>query len=249
MITLSSLRRGLLTPSVICTLFVLCAGNLRPAMGAGNQVGIGLPYRPASLCSLATQFQTRFLESIPRPITGLKIPTLILLRKKWHREQQRAGKGTLEYWPCMPFLFLVMIMWRVYKFYIPAAHISSGSQLNSPSPKQPALARSITNYKSWPPAPLLLLRWARRRSESTLIVCSLYGAQSNSIADELKSIWLTKWLGTHERRPNSLFSVYINPLCHPPSLVSKVSAFLCIAGRAYCRSEGEGGKARKPGPP
>jgi hypothetical protein len=41
-------------------------GNLRPAMGARNQVGIGLLYRPASLCSLATQFQTRFLESIPQ---------------------------------------------------------------------------------------------------------------------------------------------------------------------------------------
>jgi hypothetical protein len=32
-------------------------------MGARNQVGIGLSYRPASLYSLATQFQTRFLES------------------------------------------------------------------------------------------------------------------------------------------------------------------------------------------
>jgi hypothetical protein len=53
-----------------------CAGNLRPAMGARNQVGTGLSYRPASLCSLAYQFQTRFLESIPRPIAGIKIPTL-----------------------------------------------------------------------------------------------------------------------------------------------------------------------------
>ncbi len=52
-----------------------CAGNLSPAMGARNQVGIGLSYRPASLCSLATQFQNRFLESIPCPIAGLKIPT------------------------------------------------------------------------------------------------------------------------------------------------------------------------------
>jgi hypothetical protein len=41
-----------------------------------NQVGIGLSYRPASLCSLATQFQTRFLESIPCPISGLKFSTL-----------------------------------------------------------------------------------------------------------------------------------------------------------------------------
>jgi hypothetical protein len=57
----------------------LCAGNLSPAMGARNQVGIGLSYRPASLCSMASQFQTRFLESIPRPIAGLKIPTLIVM--------------------------------------------------------------------------------------------------------------------------------------------------------------------------
>ncbi len=54
-----------------------CAGNLSSAKGARNQVGIGLSYRPASLCSLATQFQTRFLESIPRPTAGLKIQTLV----------------------------------------------------------------------------------------------------------------------------------------------------------------------------
>jgi hypothetical protein len=39
---------------------------------ARNQAGIGLSYLPARLCSLATQFQTQFLESIPRPIAGLK---------------------------------------------------------------------------------------------------------------------------------------------------------------------------------
>jgi hypothetical protein len=50
------------------------AGNLSHAMGTRKQVGIGLSYRPACLCSLA-QFQTRFLESIPRPVAGLKIPT------------------------------------------------------------------------------------------------------------------------------------------------------------------------------
>jgi hypothetical protein len=33
---------------------VSSVGNLSPAMGARNQVGIGLSYRPASLCSLAT---------------------------------------------------------------------------------------------------------------------------------------------------------------------------------------------------
>ncbi len=54
----------------------LCVGNLSPAMGARNQVSIGLSYRPASRCSLATQFQTRFLESIPLPILGLQFSTL-----------------------------------------------------------------------------------------------------------------------------------------------------------------------------
>ncbi len=55
---------------------IICVRNFSPAMGARNQVGIGLSYRPASLCSLATQFQTRFLESIPCPIAGLKFSTL-----------------------------------------------------------------------------------------------------------------------------------------------------------------------------
>jgi hypothetical protein len=50
---------------------------IRVAMGVRNQVGIGLSHRPASLCSLATQFQTRFLELIPRPIAGLMFPTLV----------------------------------------------------------------------------------------------------------------------------------------------------------------------------
>ncbi len=49
-------------------------------MGAGNQVGIELLYRAASLCSLATQFQTRFLESIPRPLWDLS-----------YRHLRRAG--------------------------------------------------------------------------------------------------------------------------------------------------------------
>jgi hypothetical protein len=64
-------------PNYGLAVFANCVGNLRPTVGARNQVGIGLSYRPASLCSLATQFQTRFLESIPRPIAGLKIPTLV----------------------------------------------------------------------------------------------------------------------------------------------------------------------------
>ncbi len=44
-------------------------------MGARNQGGIGLSYRHASLWGSAAQFQTRFLESIPRPIAGLKFST------------------------------------------------------------------------------------------------------------------------------------------------------------------------------
>ncbi len=54
---------------------VHCVGNFSPAVGARNQVGIGLSYWPASLCSLTTQSQTWFLESILRPIVGLKFST------------------------------------------------------------------------------------------------------------------------------------------------------------------------------
>jgi hypothetical protein len=56
-----------------CVFFLrICRdGNSSPAMGASNQVG---------LCSLSTQFQTRFLESIPRPIAGLKFPTQVSVR-------------------------------------------------------------------------------------------------------------------------------------------------------------------------
>ncbi len=67
-------------------------------MGARNQVGIGLSSRPASLRILATQFQTRFQESIPRPIAGLKFPTLEFLKSQ-------GGQGTEEekgYRTCPP---------------------------------------------------------------------------------------------------------------------------------------------------
>jgi hypothetical protein len=57
---------------------VACVGNLSPAMGARNQVGKGLSYRLASLCSFATQFQTRFLETIPHPVPGFKFSTLFM---------------------------------------------------------------------------------------------------------------------------------------------------------------------------
>jgi hypothetical protein len=55
-------------------------------MGVRNQVGIGLPYRPAGQYCLATQFHTRFLELIPRPIAGLKFPTLYIDAEKKGRE-------------------------------------------------------------------------------------------------------------------------------------------------------------------
>jgi hypothetical protein len=42
--------------------------ELSPAMGARNRVGVELLYHPASLCSLASQFHTGLLESIPSPI-------------------------------------------------------------------------------------------------------------------------------------------------------------------------------------
>ncbi len=54
---------------------VACVGNFSPTMGARNQVGIGLLYRSSSLSSWPTQFQTRLLELIPRPMAGLKFST------------------------------------------------------------------------------------------------------------------------------------------------------------------------------
>jgi hypothetical protein len=61
-------------------------------MGARNQVGIGLLYRPASLRSWATQFQTRFLESIPRPIRDLSF------RLCTHREETYSTKREFGIW-------------------------------------------------------------------------------------------------------------------------------------------------------
>jgi hypothetical protein len=45
--------------------------RLHPAMGARNQVGIELSYRPASLCSFASQFQT-LPETDSSPHSGTK---------------------------------------------------------------------------------------------------------------------------------------------------------------------------------
>ncbi len=63
---------------LLCVLYSV--GNLSPAKGARNQVGIGLSYWPASLCSLAIQFQTRFLELISHHIAGLKFSALDSIR-------------------------------------------------------------------------------------------------------------------------------------------------------------------------
>jgi hypothetical protein len=54
-------------------------------MGARNQVGIVLSYWPAILCSLASQFQIRFLKSIPRPMAGPKFSTLFCpqIKSRW----------------------------------------------------------------------------------------------------------------------------------------------------------------------
>jgi hypothetical protein len=84
--------RSLLLVGHIC-IGSYCVGSLSPSMGARNQVGIGLSYRPASLCSLATQFQTRFLESIPRPIAVLKFSTLSAIFHNRKTKSQRKEWG------------------------------------------------------------------------------------------------------------------------------------------------------------
>ncbi len=121
----------------------------------------------------------------------------------WHSENQKERMGDLEYWPRrIPCIFWVMFMWRVYMFYLPAAEISSGTQLSSLCPNSLLLQASITK-KLWPKASLLLLRWARCQPlRVNPMVYSLCGEQSSSMADELEvepTHLLTESLGTHER--------------------------------------------------
>jgi hypothetical protein len=74
-----------------------CVGNFRPAMGARNQVGIRLSYRPASPSNLASQFQTRFLELIHRPIAGLKFSTLFFqLAQKRSKLRQMGNTYSID---------------------------------------------------------------------------------------------------------------------------------------------------------
>ncbi len=61
-------------------------------MVARNQLGLGLSYRAASLCSLATQFQTPFPESIPRSIAGLKFST----QDEKNKDRWADGKDETE---------------------------------------------------------------------------------------------------------------------------------------------------------
>ncbi len=75
-------------------------------MGARNQVGIGLLYRPASLYSLVNQFQTRFLESIPRPIVGLKFPTQIV-KKDYIGENSWTNRASIFFYLLLCFLCLL----------------------------------------------------------------------------------------------------------------------------------------------
>jgi hypothetical protein len=63
-----------------------------------KKVGIGLSYRPASLCSLATQFHNRFPESIPRPIAGLKGAQAWDIRERFFYTNQRLMVRWLWDW-------------------------------------------------------------------------------------------------------------------------------------------------------
>jgi hypothetical protein len=93
--------------------FFFSVGNFSPAMGARNQVGIGLSYRPASQCSLATQFQTRFLELIPRPIAGLKFSTLISVFE------------CFSSFPPFQYSFLALLTFFLLPFNLSSTHLSS----------------------------------------------------------------------------------------------------------------------------
>jgi hypothetical protein len=75
------------TPAYHTSTSVSCAGILEQSMGARNQVGIGLSYRPAWL--------QRLTELIPGLLISLKIPYLILVLK---RHGIRVG---LFFLPCI----------------------------------------------------------------------------------------------------------------------------------------------------
>ncbi len=76
-----------------------CVGNLSPVMAARNQVGIGMSYWPVSLCSLATQFQTRFMKSILRLIAGLKFRFCSIFEQKepWTEPQVKLSLVRIIY--------------------------------------------------------------------------------------------------------------------------------------------------------
>jgi hypothetical protein len=66
--------------------------------GYRNRVGIGLLCQAASLCSLATQFQTRFPDSIPSLKVGPKLRTqasLLRQKKKLNSVRQTHKQGLL----------------------------------------------------------------------------------------------------------------------------------------------------------
>jgi hypothetical protein len=65
--------------------------TLVPLWRLGTKYDIGLSYRPASLCSLATQFQTRFLGSIPRPIAR-DLSFSVLVHLLWEEGGERSER-------------------------------------------------------------------------------------------------------------------------------------------------------------
>ncbi len=97
-------------------------------MEARNQAGIGLSYRPASLCSLATQFQTRFLELILCPIAGLKFPTLGSLKfyKFWLWEIRWCGEVHSHSSRPHPFsLYCTLRLPPLWSFFLGKDNLSS----------------------------------------------------------------------------------------------------------------------------
>ncbi len=69
---------------------IASAGILEQSMGAGNQVGIRLSYRPARLHRLA--------ESIPGLLKSLKIPSQDLVKSKLRRQQDDLTRRQTVLW-------------------------------------------------------------------------------------------------------------------------------------------------------
>ncbi len=138
------------------------------------------------------------VQTVPQVKARIRIMATIVYSCSWSQ---------LEYWPRM--LCIILEMWfEERKYYIQLElAMASSSAASGQACKLPS------RNNSWPPIPFLLLRWAIQYTDP---------GQSSSLqplwwikkqhSRRARTKMLMEWLWTHERIPNGILSVYINPL-------------------------------------